>query len=157
MKYVACQQGHFRVVELLLSAGADRNAANKNGATPIFIASSCGHLNIVELLIAAGADTNAATKDGWTPLYVASSKGYHQVVLVLLAAGADASHRVGGIWPFGTTSHDIAKKNSYSSVVQLLSSPLPPSSVASFRNRQLQLKSLLDAHTQQYLSTKELL
>ena len=39
---VACQNGHQRVVAVLLGAGADVNAQRDDGATPIFVASQEG-------------------------------------------------------------------------------------------------------------------
>lgn len=50
--YIASQQGHHTVVELLLATDVDRNAAQKDGATPLYIASRV----VVELLLAAEAD-----------------------------------------------------------------------------------------------------
>jgi ankyrin repeat protein len=49
--YIACQNGHRKVVEYLISKGADIEARFKDGFTPIYIAAQKGHKNIVELLI----------------------------------------------------------------------------------------------------------
>ena len=77
-------------MKCVLEAGADKNAANQNGATSLFFASQHGHLKVVQSLLEAGADKNAATeKNGSTSLLVASQQGHLEVVKCLLEAGAD--------------------------------------------------------------------
>jgi cytohesin len=76
-----------RVVELLVRAGANPNAQDDNGNTPLFEANSA---EVARALVNAGADPNARNADGQTPLfdrYVAEAKE------ILLEAGADVSAR----------------------------------------------------------------
>ena len=58
--YIAAQNGHSSVVELLLKAdGVDVNKGIEDGATPLFIAAQEGHSSVVELLLKAdGVDVN---------------------------------------------------------------------------------------------------
>ena len=78
------------VVTLLLDAGADINAKNRRGATPL-------HWAIhdeakVRLLIARGAQVNVRQVEGRSPLFQAASMGTaNPVVRFLLDHGADAS------------------------------------------------------------------
>ena len=65
---MAASRGHEAVVRLLLEAGADKEAKNNGGWTPLIIAAMNGHEAIVRLLLEAGADKEAKNKDGWTPL-----------------------------------------------------------------------------------------
>src|SRR3989338_6210598 len=58
--YIAAQRGHQQIVEMLLAAGVDMNAAANDGATPVFAAAERGHNRVVEMLVAAGADMNTA-------------------------------------------------------------------------------------------------
>ena len=44
---------------MLLAAGADLNAVDDSGTTPISIAAQEGHHQIVEILLAAGANLGA--------------------------------------------------------------------------------------------------
>ena len=58
--YIASQNGHVKVVEALLTAGADFNQPNKDGVTPFTAASQNGHLKVVEELLDAGVEEELA-------------------------------------------------------------------------------------------------
>jgi ankyrin repeat protein len=78
--------GAERIVEILLSAGADVNASDKYGATALYQAALNGKPSIVTRLIAARARVNAIRSDmGNTALFAATP----DTVPLLLAAGAD--------------------------------------------------------------------
>ena len=55
-----------------LAAGADVNAKNVDGWTPLHEAAFGGRKEIVELLISNGADVNAKGESGRTPLDLAT-------------------------------------------------------------------------------------
>lgn len=59
----------------LIRAGADRNARDCEGWTPLHCASSKGHLDCAKELLRNGAQTDAQTKDGKTPLFLAAAAG----------------------------------------------------------------------------------
>jgi cytohesin len=81
-----------RVLELL-DAGADPDASDGHGRTPLLEAAFGGHSTTVSALIEAGANPNARDADGWTPLMEAASKGRVHIVKQLVAANADANAR----------------------------------------------------------------
>ncbi|XP_014672256.1 PREDICTED: ankyrin repeat domain-containing protein 54-like, partial [Priapulus caudatus] len=78
------------VVQMLLSYGADANAADSHGQTSLYHAACSGQLDIVRLLLEAGADSNVAdTESGETPLMMAVREADEAVVRMLLSHGAD--------------------------------------------------------------------
>lgn len=88
----AALQGSPESVSLLLAAGADPNAANSLGLTPLIAAAP--EPAKVKLLLARGADPKATSQIGQTALVVASSTpAASESVRLLLAAGADPNQR----------------------------------------------------------------
>ncbi|CAG0895051.1 unnamed protein product [Cyprideis torosa] len=75
--------------ELLMQKGADVNAKDDDGGTPLFVASQRDRPSVSEVLLAHGADPNITDKTGRSPLSVATHEGHHSVAEVLLIHGAD--------------------------------------------------------------------
>ena len=75
--------GHKDFAELLLAKGADVNAKDTSGSTPLSMAAYAGNKDVAELLLAKGADINAKDKNGNTPLQNAASNGRTDVVDLL--------------------------------------------------------------------------
>ncbi len=57
-----------KAIKLLLKHGANVNAKDEDGATPLYYAADEGSIIAIKMLIAAGADVNAQTKQGETAL-----------------------------------------------------------------------------------------
>ena len=82
-------EGNTDMVKSLLSSpGADVNATDERGNTPLLEAARYGHEDICRVLIAAGADIKAKDKDGKTALMLAIQNNHDDVVRVLKQAGA---------------------------------------------------------------------
>jgi uncharacterized protein len=89
----AASGGRTAIVKLLLQHGADVNAANNHGATPLYAASLEQHMDTALCLLAAGADVNAATDKGCNALMAAATSNNTALVQLLLSHGADISVR----------------------------------------------------------------
>ncbi|MEJ2719492.1 MAG: ankyrin repeat domain-containing protein, partial [Deltaproteobacteria bacterium] len=76
-------EGQIEMVELLLDAGSDPNAATNDGLTALMAACGEGHSKIVELLLEAGADATAENKTGSTPFSLACEEHHHKVMELL--------------------------------------------------------------------------
>ena len=79
-----------------LNAGADSNARDDEGWTPLHNAARFGGWNpeAITALVAAGADPNARDDDGKTPLHGAAALGDNPAAITaLVAAGADPNAR----------------------------------------------------------------
>ncbi|MGH9801589.1 MAG: ankyrin repeat domain-containing protein [Blastocatellia bacterium] len=92
------------VAELLIEIGANLNATNGLGNTPLHIATQWGHLSIAKLLLAKGASVNAKGHFGSAPLHYAAEEGFVSLAEFLLANGADVNLKN----QFGKTPLDVA-------------------------------------------------
>ena len=78
-----------KIVQDLLTRGADPNLADKEGDTPLHIAAQLGNLDIVKMLLDKGVNPNAKSKLGGTPLMWTGVFGHQEVAQALLDKGAD--------------------------------------------------------------------
>ncbi|MBC8472325.1 MAG: ankyrin repeat domain-containing protein, partial [Planctomycetes bacterium] len=123
--HFAAEAGQTDVVKFLIAKGADVNAENINGRTPLLFAAfgaDKGHKEVVELLIENGADVSlyvaarlgdvarakSLIEDGadvdaemWgqTPLHAAATKGHKEIAELLIAEGAEVDANTPGYTP----------------------------------------------------------
>lgn len=77
------------IIKLLISSGADINAYEFDGWTPLFYAIEQGNLEAVELLLSSGANINVQDDRGRTPLLYAIDEGKLEIVELLIKSGAN--------------------------------------------------------------------
>jgi len=92
----AIQQRSITRVRAAIGNGADVNARDRPGWTPLHMAVHDEIERIAELLLACGADVNAVA-GGRTPLYRAAARGQLGMAKLLLAYGADVDGSPRGV------------------------------------------------------------
>jgi ankyrin repeat protein len=85
----AARTGDVALLESRLRQGADPNARDKEGRTPLLEAVTAGQVPVMRLLIGKGADVNARAHNGETPLIAAAAEGSLEAARLLVASGAD--------------------------------------------------------------------
>jgi hemoglobin len=128
--HAAAAADRLRLVKTLLELGADPNAIDGGGHTPLYsLGNQClnGGGDVARVLAAAGADVNwCGGVMRCTPLHMAARRGNVEVARALLECGAEATARDRR----GDTALDRAVKCRKSGVATLLASlALPPRSL----------------------------
>ncbi|GFP54312.1 inversin [Trichoderma asperellum] len=86
----ASESGNDAIVRLLVKEGADIEAKDMIGRTPLYCAVGEGHEDVVKLLVEKGADIEAKNYGyGQTPLHWAAKNGHEGVIQLLVKEGAD--------------------------------------------------------------------
>ena len=128
--HLAAENGHSRIVQLLLEAGTDTDICDDvhledddayfsnivEGRRALQLAAREGHSEVVKLLLEAGADKDSADEDGNTALHWEAWNGNAEVMKLLLEAGADKDRTDNG----GSTALHWAAWQGRSEVAKLL-------------------------------------
>ncbi|XP_020291567.1 uncharacterized protein LOC109858571 [Pseudomyrmex gracilis] len=95
--YDAIENKEIEMAELLLNRGANVNASDESGVTPLCLAVKKGHVDVVKMLIDRGANVNTKTRDGTTPLHYAIKYKNRKIAELLLnhRANVNASDKSG--------------------------------------------------------------
>ena len=122
----AVRQGDVAAVERLLAQGADVNATDEYGRTPLHLADDP---KIAEMLLAKGASLNAPDNTGNTPLHIAAVYGNVEVMKLLIVKGAEVNARapVSGWTPL----HSAALQGQLEAAKVLLAAGADPNAKAS--------------------------
>ena len=81
------KQGDVIQLEQALARGADVNACNNLGLTPLMMAAYHGQTDMVKFLVEHGADINAVDNGGLTAAMLAEDSDHAEVVRTLVALG----------------------------------------------------------------------
>lgn len=90
--HVVVQRRDALWVRFLLQRGADPNIRNRQGLSPLQMATTLGFAEGVEALIESGANVNVGDQTGETPLIAAVHQRNTELVRLLLDKGADPDH-----------------------------------------------------------------
>ena len=136
----AAETGNIEAVKQHLANGADVNATDRNGETPLYLAkgetadllrkhggktgvelsihkaAEAGNIEAVKQHLADGADVNVKDKVGGTPLHHAAFNGHKEIVELLIANGADVNAKNNG----GKTPLDWAINFKHTETADLL-------------------------------------
>mmetsp|Transcript_11804 Transcript_11804/g.15417 ORF Transcript_11804/g.15417 Transcript_11804/m.15417 type:complete len:278 (+) Transcript_11804:138-971(+) len=114
--HLACAEGHYEGVEILMENKADIFHADESGYTGLHYAAEGGHTDICKLLIMAGADVLAKDNcGGQTPLHLACLLGHPSCVEILLDGGADMNQE--NDW--GQPPHNVLQSVGREKVLQI--------------------------------------
>lgn len=143
------------ISKLLVDRGADANAIDATGKTPLMLACVLEKIEAVQGLLAAGADPNTAGPDSSSALEYALRTGYVDVVTTLLRGRANPNQRISGkglpltsavtmgspalvelllraganpklVSAMGTSALDLARSSKNAAMVAMLQKPVPP-------------------------------
>jgi hypothetical protein len=117
----AARTGRVKAAAMLLTAGADANAVNKDGETPLHEAVFQGKMAMTVLLLAKGAKVNALSQSNTTALHYAVGLGNSDLARLLVARGADVGIRNRA----GLTPLDLAKRAGKKALVKIMQAHAP--------------------------------
>ena len=124
---IAARDGDIDKIKSLIANGADVNAKNFEGDTPIHVAVMQNRKDVVELLINKGANVNVECEEDCymqdilsstanTPLQIAALKGYSEIAELLIKNGAKVNAKAKS----GHTALHYAVFKGHKAIVDLL-------------------------------------
>ncbi|WP_265022323.1 ankyrin repeat domain-containing protein [Wolbachia endosymbiont (group B) of Ischnura elegans] len=114
--FSSIELGSFDMTNLMINEGADIEAKDNKGRTPVLFAIYLGKWHIVHLLINKGANIDAKDNIGRTPLHWAARNGHLSIVQHLIEKGANLSIKDND----GKTPLDLARDKGHNNVVEYL-------------------------------------
>jgi ankyrin repeat protein len=86
----AAWHNHVPVIELLLAAGAEIDAVNNTGFSPLHHAAEAGSPDAARALIGRGADPGLTNLAGRAPIQTARANGHNELVEILREASSES-------------------------------------------------------------------
>lgn len=103
-------------MNVLLAEGANVDTVDRNGNTPLMLASKIGNPRMVKIILAHNPDINAKNTEGNSALMIASEYGQYHIANELINKGADVYARNNR----GLNSLEIATRNGHPPIINLL-------------------------------------
>lgn len=150
LHYAAYYKNDRSYLEPLIESGADTEASDQYGWSPLISAVEYDHLESAKTLLSCGANIEHRDKDGLTPLHHSIIRNSHQVLATLLMHGADQR----AITKNGETILHFAAKSGDSKTLDILLSKL--SEAVDFDARDFQKLTALDVMGRRSDSTASL-
>ncbi|MDR3503322.1 MAG: ankyrin repeat domain-containing protein [Legionella sp.] len=92
--YLASEQGDAQIVEETARHGTDIEFTDKDGITPVLVATMYGYDAVVDVLAKQNANLNVVDQvDGWTPMHYAVDDRYTKVITCLAQNHANLNIR----------------------------------------------------------------
>lgn len=104
----------------LIRRGADVNAQNDVGYTPLMGAAAMNRVDLLQALVEAGANLNATTSEGGTALMVAVIQRNPEAVQFLVESGVELDHKLQAGEYGGKTALEIAREQEDREIVEIL-------------------------------------
>lgn len=105
----AASRGDVAILKDTLARGANPDARDRLGNTPLILACDAGYQEIVRLLISNNAAINSVNKYGYTPLLSAVANRHRYIASLLVKAGANP--KIKNI--YGTDAEDLIKTQGF--------------------------------------------
>jgi ankyrin repeat protein len=122
--YEACAVGHTERIREILDAEPELvHVHNRDGYTPLGLASFFGHLETVKFLLTKNADVHQLSRDGQfnnTPLHAAIAGDHKEIVEILLKHGANVNARSEGAIRAGFTPLHVAAGKGNKEIASIL-------------------------------------
>lgn len=88
--HIACNNGNFQSVQILVEAGINLQACDAKGRTALHISSATSNVKITQFLLESGADVMTHTDEGELPLDVAATL---DIALILVEKMISLGHK----------------------------------------------------------------
>ena len=103
--HYSCDEGHLKIVKLLLDAKCDPNIKNNEKETPLHLASKRGYFDICKILIENGAILNQYNSENNSPIHYACMNNHVELIKYFLTKDLEVDSKN----TYGKTAIDLTK------------------------------------------------